>query len=113
VIGFDDLRFGDRSVLPTFEPSSMISPLKHSKVILLTTLYAYTVAGSPRPRRPHPSSEASKAVILLEAERQMRGATSGTASAWRAEIHRPHRGVVGRSSTLYAWAIRNEYSVRK
>jgi hypothetical protein len=52
VIDFDDFRLGPRSVLPTSEASSMITLLEHSKVILLTTQCAYTVAGSPRPRRP-------------------------------------------------------------
>ena len=52
VIGFDDFRLGPRSVLPMSEASSVITLLEHSKVILLTTQCAYTVAGRPRPRRP-------------------------------------------------------------
>jgi len=52
VIDFDNFHLGPRSVLPTSEASSVITLLEHSKVILLTTLYACTVAGSPRPRRP-------------------------------------------------------------
>ena len=52
VIDFDDFRLGPRSVLPTSEASSVITLPEHSKVILLTTQCAYTVAGSPWPRRP-------------------------------------------------------------